>query len=52
LGDRLACQVLIMLCAGITAVGMRLAGRVSPGGRAQIPMGPAIIAGSLLVLWL
>jgi hypothetical protein len=41
-----------MLCAGITAVGMRVAGPASPGGRVQIPMGPAIIAGSLLVLWL
>ena len=45
-------QLLIVFLAGITAIGVRIAGRGPVGGRAEIPVGPAIVVGSLLALWL
>ena len=44
--------LMIALLGGVTAAGLLIAGRPSGGGRVQVPMGPAIITGALLTLWL
>jgi leader peptidase (prepilin peptidase)/N-methyltransferase len=45
-------QLLIALLGAVTAVGLLVALGPSGGGRVQVPMGPAIITGALLTLWL
>ena len=44
-------QVLIALLGGLTAIGLWIS-TPTPGLRFAVPMGPAIIVGSLLALWL
>jgi hypothetical protein len=41
------------LLAGLTAVLLRVSGRAgSTGRRVTVPMGPSLIVGTLLALWL
>jgi hypothetical protein len=45
-------QVLTLLLGALTAVIAALTGRQGLRGSVTVPMGPAMIAGSLLELWL
>jgi hypothetical protein len=44
--------VLIALLGGLTAIGLWISTPTTSGLRFAVPMGPAIIVGSLLALWL
>ena len=44
--------LLLTLLAGLTAVLIRVKDRPGMAGRVRVPMGPALIAGILLALWL
>lgn len=44
--------LLLTLLAGLTAVLIRVKDRPGMAGRVRVPMGPALIAGTLLALWL
>ena len=45
-------QLLTLLLGALTAVISALTGRRGLRGSVTVPMGPAMIAGSLLALWL
>src|SRR5664279_5733821 len=45
-------QLLILLLGGLTAIFLRITTRTASGLRFAVPMGPAILTGSLLALWL
>ena len=45
-------QLLIVLLGGLTAIFLRITTPTSSGLRFAVPMGPAIVIGSLLALWL
>jgi leader peptidase (prepilin peptidase) / N-methyltransferase len=45
-------QLLIAFLGGLTAIFLRITTRTASGLRFAVPMGPAILIGSLLALWL
>ena len=44
--------LLLTLLAGLAAVLIRVKDQTGMAGRVRVPMGPALIAGTLLALWL